>query len=231
MPHAPTHPPPPLQWGAPVYPPSFVSFQAGPSPWSLAPPAVKFPVAATGGEPEGERVPRGKVFLGPAGTIFQQRRAPPVLRHLPALGPPLPPSPPQIHTLPQTHHVSQPQPPNKSAPLDTHPPTCRRGAHLPAVGRPTPGPLPTHTLPLPPPLPPPHAGSVQTFPLPADLPLGSYQHTHYRFPHRALTPPHADAVQTFPLPADLPLGRYLRVNLHGKRQRQLEDMQVRLSAQ
>lgn len=36
----------------------------------------------------------------------------------------------------------------------------------------------------------------------------------------------ADAVQTFPLPADLPLGRYLRVNLHGKRQRQLEDMQA-----
>ncbi|KAL4425055.1 hypothetical protein ABPG77_001833 [Micractinium sp. CCAP 211/92] len=69
------------QWGAPVYPPSFVSFQAGPSSWSLAPPAVKYPVAAT------------------------------------------------------------------------------------------------------------------------------------------------DAVQTFPLPADLPLGRYLRVNLHGKRQRQLEDMQ------
>ncbi|KAL4422325.1 hypothetical protein ABPG75_008522 [Micractinium tetrahymenae] len=69
------------QWGAPVYPPSFVSFQVGPSPWSLAPPAVKYPVAAT------------------------------------------------------------------------------------------------------------------------------------------------DAVQTFPLPADLPLGRYLRINLHGKRQRQLEDMQ------
>ena len=37
----------------------------------------------------------------------------------------------------------------------------------------------------------------------------------------------ADAVQTFPLPADLPLGRYLRVNLHSKRQQQLEDMQVR----
>jgi hypothetical protein len=36
----------------------------------------------------------------------------------------------------------------------------------------------------------------------------------------------ADAVQTFPLPADLPLGRYLRVNLHSKRQQQLEDMQV-----
>ncbi|PRW45682.1 F-box protein [Chlorella sorokiniana] len=34
-----------------------------------------------------------------------------------------------------------------------------------------------------------------------------------------------DAVQCFPLPADLPLGRYLRINLHGKRQRQLEDMQ------
>ncbi|PSC68186.1 Long-chain-alcohol oxidase FAO1 isoform A [Micractinium conductrix] len=69
------------QWGAPLYPPSYVSFQAGPSPWSLAPPALKFPVAAT------------------------------------------------------------------------------------------------------------------------------------------------DAVQTFPLPADLPLGRYLRINLHGKRQKQLQDMQ------
>ncbi|KAI3424754.1 hypothetical protein D9Q98_008143 [Chlorella vulgaris] len=34
-----------------------------------------------------------------------------------------------------------------------------------------------------------------------------------------------DAVQSFPLPADLPVGRYLRVNLHGKRQQQLEDMQ------
>lgn len=37
----------------------------------------------------------------------------------------------------------------------------------------------------------------------------------------------ADAVQTFPLPADLPLGRYLRINLHGKRQKQLQDMQAR----
>ena len=36
----------------------------------------------------------------------------------------------------------------------------------------------------------------------------------------------ADAVQAFPMPADLPAGRYLRVNLHGKRQQQLEDMQV-----
>lgn len=36
----------------------------------------------------------------------------------------------------------------------------------------------------------------------------------------------AGEVQCFPLPADLPVGRYLRVNLHGKRQRQLEDMQV-----
>ncbi|EFN52955.1 hypothetical protein CHLNCDRAFT_54027 [Chlorella variabilis] len=35
------------QFGTPVYPPSFISFQCGPSPWSLAPPTIKFPVAAT----------------------------------------------------------------------------------------------------------------------------------------------------------------------------------------
>lgn len=38
--------------------------------------------------------------------------------------------------------------------------------------------------------------------------------------------PRAGAPQVFPMPADLPVGRYLRVNLHGKRQRQLEDMQA-----
>ena len=42
-----------------------------------------------------------------------------------------------------------------------------------------------------------------------------------------LLPPAADAPQVFPLPADLPAGRYLRLNLHGKRQQQLEDMQAR----
>jgi hypothetical protein len=40
--------PTPWQFGEPVYPPSHVSFQAGPSPWSLAPPSIKYPVAATG---------------------------------------------------------------------------------------------------------------------------------------------------------------------------------------
>ena len=37
-----------LQFGEPIYPPAFVSFQAGPAPWSLAPPSLKFPVAASG---------------------------------------------------------------------------------------------------------------------------------------------------------------------------------------
>lgn len=36
------------QFGEPIYPPAFVSFQAGPAPWSLAPPTLKFPVAASG---------------------------------------------------------------------------------------------------------------------------------------------------------------------------------------
>ena len=34
-----------------------------------------------------------------------------------------------------------------------------------------------------------------------------------------------DELQTFVLPASAPVGRYLRVCLHGKRQRQLEDLQ------
>ncbi len=61
------------------------------------------------------------------------------------------------------------------------------------------------------------AEAVQCFPLSV-----SYPNTTHVL---SLTPP-AEAVQCFPLPADLPLGRYLRINLHGKRQRQLEDMQV-----
>lgn len=37
--------------------------------------------------------------------------------------------------------------------------------------------------------------------------------------------------QTFLLPASLPLGRYLRVDLHGRRQQQLEDMGWYLAVQ
>ena len=33
-----------------------------------------------------------------------------------------------------------------------------------------------------------------------------------------------DELQTFVLPANAPVGRFLRVCLHGKRQRQLEDL-------
>lgn len=46
LPCTPTHRP---QFGEPVYPPLHVSFQAGPTPWGLAPPTIKYPVAATGG--------------------------------------------------------------------------------------------------------------------------------------------------------------------------------------
>lgn len=35
------------QFGEPLYPPSHISFQAGPTPWALAPATLKFPVAAT----------------------------------------------------------------------------------------------------------------------------------------------------------------------------------------
>ena len=43
------------QVGEPLYPPSYVSFQVGPSPWALAPPTLKFIVAATGAGPGGGR--------------------------------------------------------------------------------------------------------------------------------------------------------------------------------
>jgi len=33
-----------------------------------------------------------------------------------------------------------------------------------------------------------------------------------------------DELQTFVLPANAPVGRFLRICLHGKRQRQLEDL-------
>jgi hypothetical protein len=48
---------------------------------------------------------------------------------------------------------------------------------------------------------------------------GAFMEATKRYEVRA-----TDAMQTFALPADVPVGGYLRVNLHGKRQRQMEDL-------
>ena len=111
-----------------------MSFQAGPSPWALAPPSLMFPVAATG-----------------AGL-----------------------TPPRAVGVPA----------RSSASAEAQQP----------------------------------AGATRAAPQPSP-------HLAARRPR--LPPPAADAPQVFPLPADLPAGRYLRLNLHGKRQQQLEDMQAR----